>query len=119
MTPEIIKTISKLRSDFYTSFTEAMEEPVRISGNSYNSLACIASWVDCNQKLNYLTIYAYRSPDALATDRPFILRLSINKGAGIEVLPRHGQMCQGTNREWRFEMTLLPEELLDFLPWIR
>jgi hypothetical protein len=118
MTPEIIKTISKLRSDFYTSFAAAMEEPVRVSGNSYNSLACIASWVDQNHRLNYLTIYAYLSPDELATERPFILRLSINKGAGMIPLPRQGKMCQGANQEWWFEMTVLPEELLDFVPWV-
>lgn len=118
MTPEIIRTISKLRNDFYASFAEAMEEPVKISGNSYNSLASIASWVDTNQRLNYITIYAYLAPDALANDRPFILRFSINKGAGTVALPRHGQACQGLNQQWSFELTILPEELLDFLPWI-
>ncbi len=118
MTPEIIRTISKLRNDFYTSFAEVMEEPVKISGNSYNSVACIASWVDRNQRLNYMTIYAYLAPDHLTQDRPFILRLSINKGAGMVALPRYGQGCQGLNQEWSFELTVLPEELLSFLPWI-
>jgi hypothetical protein len=33
-----------------------MPEPVKISGNSYNSLASIASWVDSNQWLNCITI---------------------------------------------------------------
>ncbi|MGC8712451.1 MAG: hypothetical protein ACP5RH_08670 [Leptodesmis sp.] len=118
MTPEIIRTISKLRNDFYTSFATAMPEPVKISGNSYNSLASIASWVDSNQWLNYITIYAYLAPDALVSERPFVLRCSINKGAGTVALPRHGQVCRGVNQQWSFELTILPEELLDFLPWI-
>lgn len=118
MTPEIIRSIAKLRHDFYTSFAEAMEEPVTISGSSYSSLASIASWVDANQRLNYITIYAYLAPDALAVDRPFILRFSINKGAGPVTLPRQGKGCQGFNQQWTFELTVLPEELLDFLPWI-
>ncbi|MGQ9872597.1 hypothetical protein [Leptodesmis sp.] len=118
MTPEISRTIAKLRSDFYTSFAKVMKEPVKISGNPYNSLASIASWVDSNQWLNYITVYAYLAPDALASDRPFVLRFSINKGAGTVALPRHGQVCRGVNRQWSFELTVLPEELLDFLPWI-
>lgn len=118
MTPEIIRTISKLRNDFYTAFAEAMEEPVKISGNSYNSLASIASWVDRNQRFNYITIYAYLAPDDLASDRPFILRTSINKGAGTVTLPRYGQACRGLNQQWSLELTVLPGELLDFLPWI-
>lgn len=95
-----------------------MEEPVKISGNSYNSLASIASWMDRNQRLNYITIYAYLAPDDLACDRPFILRFSINKGAGTVALPRYGQVCRGMNQQWTFELTVLPEELMDFLPWI-
>ena len=26
--------------------------------------------------------------------------------------------CRGVNQSWHFELALLPEEILDFLPWI-
>lgn len=78
----------------------------------------MASWVDQKQRLNYLRIYAYTAPDELVPERPLILRISVNKGADILTIAKRGRDYQGLNRSWYFELSLLPEEILDFLPWV-
>jgi hypothetical protein len=119
MTPESIRIISQLRSEFYSRFATAMGIPVKITnGNSFSGNLSTASWMDNRQELNYVRIYAYTAPDVLVPDRPFVLRVAVNKG--IETISPTNRMqgCQGLNRRWNFELTLLPEEILDFLPWI-
>jgi hypothetical protein len=118
MTPESIRVLSRLRSEFYSLFVATMNVPVKISGSSYNSVSFIASWIDDKAQLNYLNIYAYTAPDELLIERPFILRVAINKGAGSIVFSRQGQLCRGLNQRWQFELTVLPEEIMDFLPWV-
>jgi hypothetical protein len=119
MTPAAIRLVSQLRQTFYTEFAAAMHFPVNItSGNSYASNSATASWIDAQQQLNYVYVYAHTAPDALVPDRPLVLRVSLNKGAGIGVLSKRGKGCRGFNQTWSFELTVLPEEVLDFLPWI-
>jgi hypothetical protein len=118
MTPDAIRIVSQLRQDFYSLFATAIGIPVRISGKSYISNSAIASWVDDQQRLNYLNIYPYLAPDKFIPERPFILRIAINKSAGRFTRAKQGQICKGLNQDWDFELTLLPEELLDFQPWI-
>lgn len=119
MTPEAIRIVSQLRHEFYSLFAAAMKVPVRITnGNSYASNLSMASWIDDRQRLNYVLVYAHTAPDELVPERPFILRVAVNKGAGIVAVARRGKGCQGLNQSWYFELTLLPEEILDFLPWI-
>lgn len=118
MTPEAIRIITNLRREFYSLLVAAMHVPVKISGSPYNSSSLIASWTDENQRLNYVNIYAYTAPDELFSQRPFILRLAINKGAGNIAIARRSPSCRGLNQEWYFELTVLPEEILDFLPWV-
>lgn len=118
MTPETVQMVSNLRREFYTSFATAMNVPVKISGSSYNRSSSIASWVDEHEYLNYVSIYAHTAPDSLLAERPFILRVAINKGAGGITFFKRDQPHQGMNQGWHFELTVLPEELLDFLPWI-
>ncbi|XGV99386.1 MAG: hypothetical protein ACAF41_10675 [Leptolyngbya sp. BL-A-14] len=110
--------VSNLRRDFYTLFATAMNVPVKISGSSYNRSSSIASWVDEQEHLNYVSIYAHTAPDNLLAERPFILRVAINKGAGGITFFKRDQPHQGMNQGWHFELTVLPEELLAFLPWI-
>lgn len=43
--------------------------------------------------------------------------MAINKGAG-RVMVKLGPELRGVNQGWHFELTVLPEEILDFLPWI-
>ncbi|GAC1478670.1 MAG: hypothetical protein NVS2B14_19710 [Chamaesiphon sp.] len=118
MTPEAIRVVSQLRREFYLHFSAAMKVPVRITGKSYSSNSPIASWIDDRQRLNYVNVYAHTAPDQLLPERPFILRVAINKSAGIVTRTQGGERCQGFNLYWNFELTVLPEEILDFLPWI-
>lgn len=118
MTPEATRTIATLRREFYSLFAKLMDSPVKITGSALNSSASIASWVDNRERLNYINIYAYSAPDELLSQRPLILKLTINKGAGSINFVRRDQPCRGLNQAWQFELTVLPEELLDFLPWV-
>ena len=119
MTPEAKRIVSELRCEFYSLFATAMKVPVRITGTSYSrSNSPIASWVDGRQRLNYVNIYAHTAPDDFFPKRPFLLRLAINKSAGSVTRVKHEQEYQGLNQGWDFELTVLPEEILDFLPWI-
>lgn len=119
MTPEAIRTISHLRHEFYSLFATAMQVPVSVTNrNSYAGNLSMASWIDSWQRLNYVCVYAYTAPDELLPERPFILRVSINQGVDASALVRHGKGYQTLNRSQRFELTVLPDEILDFLPWI-
>lgn len=119
MSPAAMRIVSQLRNEFYSRFAAAMGVPVTIiQGNSYASNLARVSWLDAKQKLNYVCIYAHTAPDELVPDRPLILRLAVNQGAGIGMMPKRGMTQQKVNHSWRFELTLLPEETLDFLPWI-
>lgn len=119
MTPEAIRIISQLRREFYSLFAAAMEVPVSIThGSSSTGNPPMASWIDDEQRLNYLRVFVYTAPDELIPERPFILRVSVNKGGGISAPPKWRRDCRGLNHDWHFELTLLPEEILDFLPWL-
>ncbi|HEY9633387.1 MAG TPA: hypothetical protein V6D14_08275 [Coleofasciculaceae cyanobacterium] len=119
MTPEAIRTVSQLRREFYSLFAAAMEVPVSIThGSSSTGNPPMVSWIDDRQRLNYLRIYVHTAPDELIPERPFILRVSVNKGGGIAVATKWRRDSQGLNQDWNFELTLVPEEILDFLPWL-
>jgi len=119
MTPEAIRVVSQLRRDFYSLFAAAMEVPVNITnGSSSTGNPPMASWIDDRQRLNYLRIYVHTAPDELIPERPFILRLSVNKGGGVAAAAKWRRDNRGLNKDWYFELTLLPEEILDFLPWL-
>ncbi len=119
MTPEAIRIISQIRSEFYSGFASAMNMAVSIT-TSHPSTGNppIAFWLDDRQQFNYLRVYAYKAPDELLPERPFILRLSVNKGGGIATAAKWRRGCRGLNQGWHFELTLLPEEMMDFLPWL-
>jgi hypothetical protein len=119
MTPEAIRIVSQLRREFYSLFAAAMEVPVSITnGSSSTGNPPMAFWIDDRQRLNYLRVYVYTAPDELIPERPFILRLSVNKGGGIAAAAKWRRDHRGLNRDWHFELTLLPKEILDFLPWL-
>lgn len=119
MTPEAIDIVSRLRNEFYALFAGSIQIPVNITkGNASMGNPPIVSWIDDGQKLNYLHIYAHSAPDELIPQRPFIMRVTINKGAGIGTGAKYGKSYKGVNQSWKFELTLLPEEIIDFLPWI-
>jgi hypothetical protein len=119
MTPAAIRLVSQLRHEFYTGFAAAMQVPVSITNESSSaSNPSMAYWVDHQQRLNYVRIYAHTAPDELVPERPFVLRLAVNKSVDSAATVRRERGSQGLNQSWHFELTLLPEEVLDFLPWI-
>jgi len=119
VTPETIRMVSQLRREFYSLFEAAMKVPVKVfPANSFPGNSPMAYWIDSRQRLNYICIYAYTAPDKLIPERPFILRISVNKGAGTFAAAKRGKDSRGLNHSWCFELTVLPEEILDFLPWI-
>jgi hypothetical protein len=118
VTPEAKHIVNELRREFYSLFAAAMNMPVMITGTSYSSNSPIASWMDDRRRLNYVNVYAYTAPDEFIPLRPFILRLAINKSAGRVIMVKKGQECRGLNAVWDFELTVLPREILDFLPWV-
>jgi hypothetical protein len=117
MSPEAIRIVSRLRQEFYARFTTAMTMPINVTSSSPGNFS-IASWLDDRQRMNYMCVYAHAAPDELVPERPLILRITVNTGAGTVSAMRWGRGCQGLNQSWQFELTLLPEEILDFLPWI-
>jgi hypothetical protein len=119
MTPDTIRTLTSLRDQFYCLFSAAMEASVRVThGNTSTNNPAMAFWVDDQQRLNYIRVYAHTAPDVLVPERPFVLRVSVNKGAGTPLATKQAKGCRGHNQSWHFELTVLPEELLDFVPWI-
>jgi len=119
VTPAAIRTLSNLRHEVYMLFAVTMKASVNVtSGSSSASNPAMAFWLDSQQLLNYLYIYAHTAPDELVPERPFVLRVAVNKRAGIVSTIGREKGCRGINRSWQFELTLLPEEILDFVPWI-
>lgn len=119
MTPDTIRTLTSLRDQFYCLFAAAMEASVKVTqGNSSTNSPAMAFWVDDQQRLNYLRVYAHTAPDVLVPERPFVLRVSVNKGAGVPLATKQAKGCRGHNQSWHFDLTVLPEELLEFVPWI-
>lgn len=119
MTPAAIRVVSQLRQEFYALFAAAMKVSVSITrGNASTSNPSMGFWLDRHQQLNYVYVYAYTAPDELVPERPLVLRVAINRNVGIVATAKRGKGCQGVNQNWHFELTLLPEEILDFLPWI-
>jgi hypothetical protein len=119
MTPETIRIVSQLRQEFYSLFAEAMEVPVKITNrNSYAGSLSMVSWIDSCQRLNYMCVFAHTAPDELMPERPLILQIVVNKGGDLVALARQKKSGQELNQNWYFELILLPEEILEFLPWL-
>lgn len=122
MTPEAASILSSLREDFYRTFKAKLKAPVKVSkGKSliFNpAMAPIVSWVDQHNRSNYLSIYAHTAPDALIPHRPLLLRVAVNLWPSTS-----GQSAKSTkeshlNRDWSWEITLLPEEIMAFAAWL-
>jgi hypothetical protein len=119
MTPEAIRFVSQLRKNFYSLLATEMAVPVTlIRDNSSASGRFLAFWPDERFQLNYLLVYAHTSPDQLMPERPLILRVALNIGADPPQTSKWAKAPQGLNNSWHFQLTLLPEEILDFPDWI-
>ncbi|NER80685.1 MAG: hypothetical protein F6K42_14160 [Leptolyngbya sp. SIO1D8] len=119
MTPEAIRIISQIRHEFHASLAEGIGVPVNITkGTSYSSNFPKISWTDSDQRLNYVYVYAHVAPDTLIPDRPLILRVGVNKGLGLEPAKRVQKKQKTSQKLLQFELTLLPDEIFDFVPWL-
>jgi hypothetical protein len=119
MTPEAIRTVTDIRQEFYTLLAKALGVPAHITkGNSYLGNTPKISWTDSCQNPNYVCIYAHIAPDVLVPDRPLILRLGLNQGLGLEPATGRKTSRPRTKKLLKFELTLLPNEVLQFAPWI-
>ena len=119
MTPNSIKELAKIRHDFYSLFAIAIDIKVSITkGNSHSCNPSKVSWYDCYRRYNYIYVYAHIAPDKLLLDRPFIIRIGINKG--LDIVPSNSRKEVQSDRRklLRFDLTLLPDELILFIPWL-
>lgn len=119
MTPEVTQQVSKLRSEFYAQFADTQDTVVTINKEkSYASTPPKVSWVDAQQRLNYLCIYAYSAPDVLVPNRLLVLRIGVNIGAELLAGVSRGRGIRRHNQACQFYLTLLPDEALGLMPWI-
>jgi hypothetical protein len=119
MTPEAIRAVSTLRSEFYGSFAENLGTMVTIAPEkSYARALPKVSWTDSQQRLNYLCLYAYSAPDILVPDRPLLLRIGLNLGAEFVDPGKGSRSLRRYNQDCQFYVTLLPQETLGAVPWL-
>ncbi|MGF1601368.1 MAG: hypothetical protein ACFCU8_04995 [Thermosynechococcaceae cyanobacterium] len=122
MTPEAASILTSLREDFYDLFQAKMKMPVKVSkGKSliFNpSMAPIVSWIDLQERTNYLSIYAHTAPDQLIPQRPLLLRVAVNRWPTTSGQSGKGQKDPQGNQDWSWELTLLSEEMMAFAPWL-
>jgi len=86
----------------------------------------IAYWLDLAGGLNHARVDPHMAPYPQELDCPLILRVSIN----YQALDRHEAIIRrigwkssyrgvyGSAVGWCYELTALPKETLDFVPWI-
>ncbi len=123
MTPEAANILNALREDFYDLFQAKMKLPVKISkGKSliFNpSMAPVTSWVDTFNRVNCLAIYAHSAPDQLIPHRPLILRIAVNQWPNTSSqASKKNHKDPQFNRDWAWELSLLPEQIMAFAPWL-
>lgn len=119
MTPEAIRTVGQVRLEFHDLFSASIGMPVSITkGNPQSGNAPKISWVDQAQRSNYVCLYAHIAPDVILPDRPLILRLGVNKGLTLDSAKRLKPGQSTSQKVLRFELTLLPDEVLKFVPWV-
>jgi hypothetical protein len=87
----------------------------------------VAYWLDRNHRLNRALVLAYQSPCPEDPRAPLILRISINYHAGEDAERVVRRMLGVKPREetpffsppdWSFELSALPEQVIDFVPWV-
>lgn len=124
MTPEAKQILVQLRETFYAQFAAAMKREVSVTKDNSlifsPSLAAIASWVDDQQRFNYLSVQAHTCPDPLFPHRPLTLRIAINPPSGVITNTKTVKKKTGLNlnSSWSFNLTVLPEEIVDMAHWV-
>ncbi len=124
MTPEAKNILVHLREAFYTQFAAAMKRDVSIAKDNSlifsPSLAAVASWVDDQQRFNYLSVNAHTTPDALFPDQPLTLRVTINPPSGVITNTKsvHKRTRLSLNSSWSLNLTVLPAEMEEMAHWV-
>ena len=124
MTPDAKNILVQLRETFYTQFATAMKREVSVTKDNSlifsPSLAAIASWVDDQQRFNYLSVSAHSAPDSLFPHRSLTLRITINPPGGVitNIKTVHKKTGLPLNSAWSLSLTVLPEEIGDMAHWV-
>ncbi|WP_299405636.1 hypothetical protein [Acaryochloris sp. IP29b_bin.148] len=124
MTPDAKQILVQLRETFYAQFAAAMKRDVSVTKDNSlvfsPSLAAIASWVDDQQRFNYLSVTAHTAPDALFPNRPLTLRITINPPSAVMTNTKtvHKKTGLNLNQAWSLNLTVLPEELEGITHWV-
>lgn len=112
--------IAYLRRDFFEHFLANMKMPAEV--NLRPPMVC---WLDPNGHINHLRVHACMQPHAGIPDRPLIPRLYVNHYAldnPERIARRMGWPLRPVRIDapiqWSFELSLLPNQLTDFAPWI-
>jgi hypothetical protein len=122
MTPEAVQYLIALREKFYSGF----QTQLRINLNTdkknthlFNpSFQSIATWIDRRQRMNFMTVYALQAPDVLFPERSLILRIVFNCKSASSAAILEKKIGMKLNQDWSLELTLLPTELLNIIPWL-
>ena len=124
MTPEAKNILVHLREAFYAQFAAAMKRDVSVTKDNSlifsPSLAAVASWVDDQQRFNYLSISAHTTPDSLCPNQPLTLRVTINPPSGVITNTKsvHKKTRLSLNSSWSLSLTVLPEEIENMAHWV-
>ena len=120
---EASKLTTHLRREFTHRLAASLPMPAgvrRVPG------VPIAYWLDPSGRLNHARVDAHMAPCREERDCPLILRISINYLAldhHQAIIRRMGWESEykggyGSSVGWAYELTVLPEQILDFVPWI-
>lgn len=112
----------RLRRSFLEQLTEQLSLPAFLHTRPGPSATC---WLDPDGRFNQVQIVTLSAPHVESLDAPLILRVSINylrffyaatvrKRAGWPVL----SSWQEQPHTWSYELSLLADQLLDFVPWV-
>jgi len=120
-TPPSGKDIARLMRDFVGRFIETVRMP---AGNTVRPP--VAYWLAPKGILNHVRVDTYLCPRMKEDGHPLVVRISINHYALDDpevILKRMGwrPFLKGRHHDspgWSFELSVLPEELRAFAPWI-
>jgi hypothetical protein len=106
---------AELRESFYEAF----------AGRLIHAVERIASppracWCDFAGAFNHVWLYPFLSPTASRPELPWVGRISVNILDPMLVPPEvsHSLGVSSWYPDWHLELTVLPEQLLDFAAWL-
>ena len=112
--------LARLRQDFFSRILADINMPV--AENLNPPAVC---WLDPQGRINHLRVHAFMQPQAAMPNRPFIQRIFVNH-YGLDHSERIARQMGWPLRsgrideliQWSFELSLLPNQMTGFAPWI-